>query len=550
MRLLLLCCVLYLIGRGAEIAAVRTASASDLVPLWDCWFFTYPAGAAAVPNLVLGYNNTQDFELAVPDSAENRLDPPQFNGYQPFIFKPGLNRFSTVLQDTRGVLAGTANVSGSITWQLGDRLLTIDQQSLGADQRCDVKYEGACPTWVDGFCDDTLYCNGQESCFTAITAYRQMFAKVMGRCQPPLEGVRCAPSEVCNETARACVLDAPTPPPPVSIVPLLNCWYYASAVSLTNSNTAIGTHNTMDGVSGRAPMHVHLVLSYNNTSPLTVARGVTLPGDTSSDAKNQLQPDVYNTLQPTIFSPGWQQAAFTLVDSLDVLRQQGATITWWLTDRQLVVRATDLTDELLCAGADGTRAPTGPTTTSAPSSSPDTPVGDDDVLPQQCSLSNMDCSAYNSFCNGPTHCDLESGYCVLTDPLYTPCSGTRQRMRPGVDLVLQCVEHTSLCVAVASSCVKDRDCNDGFICNGPERCVNETCVALANQTVASVCQYTNAICIEGVGCRATDQLDGRIVFGATLGAIGALALVLFLFYLWRGRAAAAPAPLDTKTHVM
>lgn len=541
MRSLLLCLIVMMWSRdatAAEISAMRTNSASDVVPLWDCWFNTYPAPLTVV-NLVLGYNNTQDFEITVPDSPENQLSPVQFNGYQPFIFKPGINHFSIVLPDTRKVLG---DATAQITWALGDKLVAIDASMLVEAERCDIKFQGACPTWIDGFCDDTLYCNGQESCFTAVSAYRQMAVNVMGRCQPPLEGVRCSVSEVCNETLRACVLAAPPPPPTPSVVPMLNCWQY---------------------VNGTA-MHVQLVLDCNNTGSVPVSRGITLSADTSN-VKNNIQPDVYNTLQPTLFLPGLTRAAFTLIDTVDVLRS--GSIVWSLTDQRLTISGADLTDQRMCASTRApTSAPTGtpigitvpppaPTESTPLVSAPlyfDTNVSDDDVnvLPTQCSISNMDCTPYDSYCLGTTQCDLASGYCVLVDATYTPCATMGTHIRPGVEAVLQCVEHASQCVAVVLNCIKDKDCNDGFICNGQERCINSTCVSPVNQTVATVCDgYVNAICIEGVGCQPTDQMDSRTVYGIVLGVMGGVAIILFLVYLALGRTpttATGSNTIDTK----
>jgi hypothetical protein len=248
--------------------------------------------------------------------------------------------------------------------------------------------------------------------------------------------------------------------------------------------------------------------------------------------------------------------AFTLIDTMDVLRQ--GSVTWTLTDQSLVVNSALLTDDRLCPGA---RAPTvGTTPSGAPTSlhqpvppvgiitiSPlptnrtagnstagnntDEPLADDEVLVPQCSIANTDCSAYDSFCGGPTQCDLASGYCVLVDPSYTPCDATAMMLRPGVGLVVQCVESTGQCIASVPNCYSDRDCNDGFICNGRERCIDNACVSQPNQTVLAICQYTNAICIEGVGCMAIDQMDGRAIYGITFGAVVALALISFFLYV-------------------
>lgn len=549
-----------------SIAAVRTNTASDIVPMWDCWFNTYPhQSVQPVLNLVFGYNNTQDFEITVAaTSTENRLDPAQFNGYQPFIFKPGLNRFAMVLQDARGLLAGRDGTSidnAHIQWFLGDKSVLVSQQMVygssgeSLSNRCDRKYEGVCPTRIDGFCDDTLYCNGQETCFTAISHYRQLQGNVLGRCKNANEGVRCSVSEICNETQRACVLNAPPPPPTPSVVPLFKCWYYAPTTSINNND-----------IGQSAPMHVHLVLGYNNQGQAPVSRGITMVGDQSA-VKNNIAPDPYNSLQPVLFRVGLVDEAFTLVDTLDVLRQRQNSIVWSLTDQRLDVHSTDLTDERICAGRNGdgvvptkpsppvgiiTVPPSPPTTTidqpPTPTRQPAEVVtpsdswGDNvsdmdetgDVIATQCSISNTDCTPYDSFCLGRTQCDLGSGLCVLVDPQFSPCDVRAGRRRPGTQTALQCVEHASQCIAVVSSCYRDRDCNDGFICNGQERCVNGTCVAVANQTVQTVCGYTNAICIEHVGCKATDQMDGRVVYGITLGVLAAVAILLFLLYVWQG----------------
>ncbi len=260
-------------------------------------------------------------------------------------------------------------------------------------------------------------------------------------------------------------------------------------------------------------------------------------------------------LQPVLFRVGLVEEAFTLVDTLDVLRQRQNSIVWQLTDRRLGVLSTDLTDERICSGKTGggtggpqptppvgiITIPPPPQPTHRPGEvvTPSDSWGDnesdtDDIIATQCSSSNTDCTPYDSFCMGRTACDVTSGLCVLVNPQFSPCNVRAARRRPGTRVVLQCVEHASQCVAVVDDCYRDRDCNDGFICNGQERCINATCVAVANQTVQTVCGYVNAICIEHVGCKATDQMDGRVVYGITLGVLAAVAILLFLLYVWRG----------------
>jgi hypothetical protein len=540
--------------RASEIAAVRTTSASDVTPLWCCWFNTYPAPVTVV-NVLLGYNNTQDYEIIATGAEDNNVTPSQFNGYKPAYFKPGLNLYSLHMPDTRNVLRG----GQSITWSLGGRSVVVDSSMLTTEERCDVKYRGACPTWIDGFCDDTQFCNGKETCFSAVAHYRQLLGRVMGNCKPPPEGVRCRNSEVCNDTARACVSSAPPPPPPPTIVPLLTCWFYSTLPPQPSSGAS--------GFSGSggdthhhiaAPMYINLVLGYNNTGAAPAVRGITLSATSAGMLTNNVQPDVYNTYQSTVFSVGVTREAFTLFDTMNVMRN-GGTITWTLTDRQLVIKNTDLTDELLC-GDSPTATPSAPTsvnrddevTSGAPTTTDNNAsvsVGDDDVPVdaepttlgpsiQQCSVNNTDCTAYDSFCNGRTVCDTESELCVPVDPSYTPCGSSLRvselRPRPGMPITLQCVEHAAVCVAVTDSCYSNRDCNDGLLCTGQETCVNSTCVTEPNQTVAQICGTPYAVCIETVGCRPTNQLDGRIIFAITFGAIAALSLFCLLIYLYFG----------------
>jgi hypothetical protein len=505
-----------------SIAAMRDQTANDIVPMWGCWYQTYPTSDPniSVLNLLFSYNNTQDYEITVAtDLPENRMTPAQFNGYQPFLFKTGLNLYSVSLADTRSYMKQQTVPAPSVTWALGDKLVVVDQSMLSREERCDVKYNGTCPTWIDGFCDDTLYCNGVETCFTP-SIFLQLTQQVLGQCTQPQQGVQCSVSQICSEEQRACVLAETAPPVAPLIMPLFTCWSYVDAGSSAPGSTA---------------MQASLVFGYNNTGDVPVTRYVTMQGDNVNlDARNNIAPDVYNTAQTVLFRAGYTARAFTVVDTMHVL--PGASITWSLMNQQVVVTAADLTDANLCEGptSQPTTAPTAATTSPQPDITlpPIEEVSDEDT--PQCSLLNPDCTPYDSFCNGPTQCDTASGFCVVVDPTYSPCNAVASASsmgRPGTEQTLQCVENALQCIA-SVMCYDDTDCNNGFICDGRETCVDGACVSPTNVTIVDVCHYANAICIERVGCFPTDQTPGSVVVPATWGAILLLAIIIFFFVMY------------------
>lgn len=515
-----------------SITAMRDQTANDVVPMWGCWYQTYPTSDPniSVLNLLFSYNNTQDFEITVgTDLPENQITPAQFNGYQPFLFKTGLNLYSVSLADTRAYMRQQTVPSPSVTWTLGDKLVVVDQSMLSREERCDVKYNGVCPTWIDGFCDDTLYCNGVETCFTP-SIYLQLTQQVLGQCSQPQQGVQCSVSQICSEEQRACVLAETAPPVTPTVLPLFTCWSYVDVVS-----PALGGTTT-------TAMQASLVFGYNNTGDVPVTRYVTMQGDNINlDARNNIAPDVYNTVQAVLFKSGYTAQAFIIVDAMHVL--PGASITWSLMDHQVVVTAADLTDANLCEGVATSQPTAGSTTTGAPTTATTTSPQPDVTLPPseelsdedtpQCSLLNPDCTSYDSFCNGPTQCDTASGYCVVVDPTYSPCdtAATASMGRPGVQQSMQCVENALQCIA-SVSCYDDTECNNGFICDGRETCIDGACVSPTNVTIIDVCHYANAICIERVGCFATDQVSGSVVVPATWGAILLVAVIIFFFVMY------------------
>ena len=109
-----------------------------------------------------------------------------------------------------------------------------------------------------------------------------------------------------------------------------------------------------------------------------------------------------------------------------------------------------------------------------------------------CDESSQLCVAANpcgvSSCEPGYYCSSSLGYCVpesfceaLSCPSDTRCDESSLSCTPNDPCVslqcpsgLQCEALTGLCIA-ATSCVIDEDCDDGFICNGPESCVNGSC---------------------------------------------------------------------------
>jgi hypothetical protein len=207
---------------------------SSVNPLFQCWFETYKDNSR-IYNLVMGYNNTNqdglDIIIAIGQDVndnQNTIIPFNYNGIQPYIFKPSLNSFIFVIQDS----LNTLNDQQTIQWKLSNQIVNIslsDVESL--ENQCKVKYNDICPLWISNFCEDSIYCNGMESCFTNY-AYNggdinnanttNVLPSNFGTCVKSSQIIDCNTStEQCDENELSCKLitSSPTtqiPPPPPS----------------------------------------------------------------------------------------------------------------------------------------------------------------------------------------------------------------------------------------------------------------------------------------------------------------------------------------------
>jgi hypothetical protein len=453
----------------------------SVIPEWNCWFNTYSTtGGERTRNLLFSYNNTLQSEVIIATSSEeNHLEPSLFNGQQPNIFKVGYNMYALLLRNVTAT---------QLIWQLDNVTLTVNLSELTRETRCDVKYKGICPmsTGLEHFCEDDSYCNGEETCFPPVI-FGLMTARTIGVCTRPSQGVICGPSANCNESTLSCLSTQAPPPPPPPILPIFHCWFY--------------TQDSQDKMS------VNLMMSYNNTAPSVVSR----PYDTDN---NSITPSIYDGAQPSLFYSGLQENVFIIKDLLNIL-DTAEGIVWRLTTESLHITVANITL--------ATKCPPTPTEPQEPLISSPTSAPSEG----QCSEENPDCSKYDSFCMGVTHCDTASSLCVLNSPSYSPCPPTFV-----ASAQISCVEHLSICIA-SVLCSTDQECNDGLICNGMESCVNGTCVIQSNLTILELCGTVDAICVEGRGCVAINQtLEDKYIVAIVGGIALVIIILLILFSLF------------------
>jgi hypothetical protein len=164
-------------------------------------------------NLVFGYTNsdpTFDVVIAVDTVNQNAIIPLAYNDVQPFLFLPGSNTFVFTVKDTNHVL--TTGSNGVISWFLSGHSVNITHDDVqNVQDRCDVKYLGACPPGIDNFCEDSLYCNGQEMCYTAIFSVNEVEEgnPLTGTCVQSSEVINCSSGTQCDEPNLACI-NSPT----------------------------------------------------------------------------------------------------------------------------------------------------------------------------------------------------------------------------------------------------------------------------------------------------------------------------------------------------
>ena len=450
----------------------------DVTPDWNCWYHTYENDTRVV-NLLFSYNNSGAVDVIISSaSPQNQLTPSQLNGQQPDIFKAGYNAYVMSLNQV------------PVSWQLGATRIDVSEVDLTPEQQCSVKFLGTCPLWIPHFCEDSLYCNGQESCFS-VAIFGIMTSHTFGSCSRPATGVDCGATAQCNESLMSCVSllppETPAPPPP-QIYPIFNCWYYSTVTSPSNETTMV----------------VNLRMSYNNTSPSSVTRTL----------DNIITPVAYNGVQPTLFYGGFNIDAFVISDIMDKLTTD--SIVWGIGSEVLTLTSENVTVATRCSSesADVPTEQTGAPTAQVTSAPTAPPMGG------QCSSEGDDCSQYDSFCYGPTRCDVNLGFCVLINPAYSPCP---RPIVPATQII--CVNHLSLCIA-SMNCTVDSECNDGLLCNGKEYCVNGSCVVQTNLTIEQLCGGPNYVCIEGVGCQSTDQPISNTLLLTLIGGVALFIIVV------------------------
>ena len=474
-------------------------------PHFSCWFTTYE-NQSRTKNIVFGYNNTGNSDILLPfTSGSNTLQPDMYNGQQKDIFKIGYNAFEFVLSDSQ-------HLGGTINWRVNEYTVVVNLDTdLNDDNQCNRLYHDSCAVLIEHFCEDSSYCNGEETCFSTAMFGKQT-PNVLGVCSPASsQAIDCPLNTPCNESTLSCYesprpvttvpteapTEAPTKNPTLSINPVFECWYHAVDENI---------------VTGSEPDIIkYLVFGYNNTADEIQMIPVTRDPYTVTLEKNILS--IYNGRQPILFLPGYHQRAFIIADTNRTMDGDGGRIDWFLTDKNAVItKLYDLIPERLC-------------------NAPPTPI-----FKTQCTVNNTDCSRYHSFCHGSSICNTETRQCVHQDAVYSPCPSIKQQEgEEDLPIEMACIEHLSQCAQFVF-CQSDSQCNDGYLCNGPEYCAGGLCVYQNDTSVEAICGPGNFTCIEGRGCVSSGYSisNGTITVIVMLIAffIAFLAGGLVLFYYY------------------
>lgn len=182
--------------------ALLGAQDAPVVPLFSCWFPSYGPQGQCLQNLVLSYNNTGNATLTISlGPGQNALSPPSYDGQQPVLFLPGLQLFVATL----------GNVTDTVTWLLDNTTLNVSLSALTSATQCSALFPTSCPTGLAGFCEDGVYCNGAEFCFSSVFG-------PTGSCSAPASGINCSAGTQCSENPATCLAtaapsEAPTPAP-------------------------------------------------------------------------------------------------------------------------------------------------------------------------------------------------------------------------------------------------------------------------------------------------------------------------------------------------
>lgn len=475
---------------------VAVQQSQPVQPLLSCWFHSY-SGGERIFNLVMSYNNTDLEEQMLPlVLGENTITPSAYDGLQPDLYLPGLHQFEFVITDTQQ--------SGTISWLLGNITLVIETGQLDETTRCNQAFQGVCPGKIMGFCEDSIYCNGQEFCFSG----NFFLTSSMGVCTSTAQGVQCPAQQECHETNPVGCVDtqaptqAPTAPTlaPTTLAPTDAPTAATEAPTpAPTAPTGAPTYETIDiaihpncwftgriNATFRNPL-MQIAFDYNNPTTQTILRPIT---QTTARGRANLLTPAYNGQQPEEFLPGLHQKAFTLVD-YEHLLEMGAPVSWYLGKLLYVIDPVNLTHLPRCHRSPFTLA--------------------------QCSLLHQDCSTQDSFCHGESTCDLSQGQCTYQEQEFGPCGPVRTE---GSLLTMNCVEEMQICAQVVE-CETDQQCNDDLLCNGQEQCINGTCTSQEDFS----CGSDAFVCIEGQGCVALQQ------YALTNGAIVAVVIAIALFIL-------------------
>lgn len=489
--------------------SVLLLARAQLEPQFTCWFHTYAQGIRQT-NYVFGYNNSEPIESQEPLGLHNALTPAQYNGLQPDVFLRGSQPFGFVVRDTLGQ---------GVSWQLRQQSVQTPEPVPG--MQCARRFAGSCPLWIEHFCEDSLYCNGAETCFSS-AIFGMATPRVMGRCVGPAQGVQCGAPHVCSESTLGCQAPptaapttaptAPTEAPTLSpddaalIVPLLQCWYAAP-------------DTTPQGDRSRAM--TYLVMAYNNTASQVVRRARAFGAGL---VNNALKPAQFDGAQPELFAIGAHRS-FVLPVPPTVMNSTG--VAWHLGRNLLVVRQSNLVPERHCSVQ--------PARTLAPTPAPTPPP----TMQWVSCTQSSDCVAQTSFCYGVSHCDLQQARCVHNTS-FTACGFGGQVSSSGSGTAhigaTHCIEHLQLC-APTLSCVVNQDCNNGDLCDGEEWCSNGTCQYQNDTSVLAICGTTRAVCIPGEGCVFTGYAISNaaivaiVVVGSVLLALIGVGLYYYVRYV-------------------
>jgi hypothetical protein len=485
---------------------------ASVAPIFNCWFITYndqdPANVTSNYNIVYGYNNSEGMDMIIAvDNSNNVITPTAYNGNQPYVFKQGVYQLMYTLKDSSDTLK---EVNGAITWKIGNEITVVNHDDIINDAfKCKTQSNNVCPLWIDNYCEDSLYCNGKEICYSAgFIGIGDPYTQY-GTCKQSAYIVQCTnQSQQCSESDMKCV--SPT----------------TSPTDATNEPTITPSTSPSDA-----------------------------PTDTPTDATNE------PTITPST-SPSDAPTDTTNEPTITPSTSPSEVVVVMIP----TIAPTDATNE-------PSTSPSGTEVvleipTDAPTISPsdeevvvidiptDAPVMD---IPSslQCTT-DVECESNATFCKGPSKCDTELNVCVQVDSNYNACQLQQDRLDQYFivsnttnddSLSIICVEHALLCIETFA-CNTDSDCDDGNICNGIETCgvgsMSNMCSTAGDQSIITICGSDKMTCKVDEGCvliqtaptnsSSSDSAILVIIILVCVG-VGVILLMLVLFSLYYGTAA-------------